>query len=107
MGNERHNCGGILKNKQVTVTKKIGGLFYTFTVEGKQCTSCSEEVISRGTLRDLEMLPMKARLTRNAWWGDIITLAVPIIGLPTVETVTDSTFTTPIVATSQVANVYP
>ncbi len=107
MRNERHNCGGILRNKQVAITKNIGGLFYTFTVEGKQCTSCSEEVISRDTLRKLEVLPVRARITYSKKRGAIFTLDTPIIGLLDAGTATDSISRNPTVDTGRVAYAHP
>jgi len=51
---ERHNCGGILKNSQVSIKRVIGGFSYSFNVLGKKCSRCSEEVVSRDTVRELE-----------------------------------------------------
>ena len=105
MRNERHNCGGILRNKQVTVTKNIGGLFYTFTVEGKQCTSCSEEVISRNTLRELEALPVKPERVNRRKMGTLFTLDVPIIHASTIGSIPDNIRTSPVWNTGLLAHV--
>ncbi len=105
MRNERHNCGGILRNKQVAVTKNIGGFFYTFTVEGKQCTSCSEEVISRNTLRQLEKLPVKSEVVNRRKMGTLFTLDIPIIHTSTAVSLPDSIRTNPAKDTGIVAYV--
>ena len=105
MRNERHNCGGILRNKQVTVTKNMGGLFYTFTVEGKQCTSCSEEVISRNTLRELEVLPVKPERVNRRKMGTLYTLDIPFIHASTMGSLPASVRPSPVEDTGLVAYV--
>ncbi len=51
---EKHNCGGNLKRQRISVTRVIDGIRFTYSVVGKKCTRCSEEVISRDTARALE-----------------------------------------------------
>ena len=105
MRNERHNCGGILRKQTVTVTKNVDGLDYVFTVEGKQCISCSEEVISRNTLRGLETLPVEATRVDRRRMGTLFTLDVPIICASTAESVPDSVTVSPAENTGLVAYV--
>ena len=105
MKNERHNCGGILRNKQVTVTKNIGKFFYTFTVEGKQCTKCKEEVISRDTLRELESLPVKPDCVHRRKAGTLFTVDTPSIHGTTAGSILASTRPIPTKDTGQLAHV--
>ncbi len=105
MRNERHNCGGILRKKQVAITKNFGGLLFTFTVEGKQCNSCSEEVISRNTLRELEVLPVKIEHVNRRKMGTLSTLAIPIINVSTTGSLPDGIRVSPTEDTSLLAHV--
>ena len=93
---ERHNCGGTLRRTQVTLTRNIGGLLFTFDVPGKQCSVCSEEVISHDTAYKLE-----TRLGR--WESLYTTLNAPTIHLSSMGTAIDDTSLSPVTDTGRVA----
>lgn len=111
MKNERHNCGGILKEKRVAVTRNIGGFNYTFIVEGKQCNKCLEEIISRDTLHALEVSPSEVIFSHSKSKGiytvDIDNLDIPVIGLPSAGTVIDNTIYSSSVSTGEVIYATP
>lgn len=79
---ERHNCGGTLRRTQVALTRSIGGLLYTFTVPGKKCSICSEEVISHDTADKLDRLLGRWESSGHRRGRLYTTLNAPTIYLP-------------------------
>lgn len=101
---ERHNCGGTLRHTQVTLTRNIGGLLFTFDVPGKQCSVCSEEVISYDTAHELETRLLGAWEFVYKRRGQLFsTLNAPIIHLPSMGTAINDTNLSPVTDTGRVA----
>lgn len=103
---ERHNCGGTLRPTQVTLTRDIGGLQYTYSVPGKKCSVCSEEVISHDTAYELETLLGRWESRRRRGGILYTTLNAPIIHLPCVGTAIGSANPNPVSDTGRVAYTY-
>jgi hypothetical protein len=64
----KHRCGGELQPSKVEIKKKIGSLYYKFTVDGYQCDRCGEEIITGDTASKIDQsIEQLKQLIKENW----------------------------------------
>ena len=66
----KHRCGGELQPSKVEIKKKIGSLYYKFTVDGYQCDRCGEEIITGDTASKIDQFIEQLKQLIKENWKD-------------------------------------